>query len=89
MFDFSQLSAERTTTYWYIEYIPTGVVVYLPFRRNFEKQDYILYTKSELTIDSSSYWVEGVAEKLLRRFIKDNPHLNYEDFKVVKYEEEV
>lgn len=87
MIDFSELEVSTTNKYWYIEHIPSGSVTYLPFKREFEKQTYTLFEKDELTIDSSSYWIEGVANKLLRKLIKDNPHLIYEDFKVVEYEE--
>ncbi|MEG2706880.1 MAG: hypothetical protein RR959_06025 [Erysipelotrichaceae bacterium] len=73
--------------YWYIEKVSTNEVVYLPFKRDFEKQTFILYRKSELTIDSSSYWVEGVANKLRRKLLKDNPELLAEDYIVVEYGE--
>lgn len=87
MIDFSELQVSTTTKYWYIEHIPSSSVVYLPFKRDFEKQTYIFFGKDKLTIDSSSYWIEGVANKLLRKLIKDNPNLCYEDFKVVEYGE--
>ena len=87
MIDFDQLELSNTNKYWYILYIPTDQVVYLPFKREFEKQTFFLCEKTKQEIDNSSYWIEGVANKLLSKLILDNPLLKHEDFKVIEYEE--
>lgn len=70
--------------YWYILHIPTNKPVYLPFRRDFEKQPFILYDDIKNDISDCSYCFEGVANKLLRKMVLDNC-LNSSDFKVIKW----
>ena len=87
MFDFSQLEhTDSKTKYWYIEHVETGKPVYLPFKRDFEKQTYRLYEKNKENIDNCSYWVEDTVYKLLNKMVSDN-NLNRQDFKIVCYEE--
>ncbi len=92
MIDFESLYEEskkkHSTKYWYIFYEPTQQAVRLPFKRDYEKSTFFLCDNIKEEIDTCSYWVEGVANKLLRKLIEDNPHLKFEDFKVIEYEEE-
>lgn len=85
---YNELKQKHSTKYWYIFHIPSQQVVWLPFKRDFEKSTFFLCDNTKEEIDNSSYWVEGVANKLLRKLIQDNPHLNHEDFEVIEYEEE-
>ena len=85
---YEELKKKHPTKYWYIFYKPTQQAVWLPFKRDYEKSTFLLCENVKEEIDTCSYWVEGVANKLLRKLIADNPHLNFEDFEVIEYEEE-
>ena len=85
---YEELKKKHSTKYWYIFYKPTQQAVWLPFKRDYEKSTFFLCDNIKGEIDTCSYWVEGVANNLLRKLIADNPHLNFEDFEVIEYEEE-
>lgn len=84
MFDFDNLETNSKKKYWYILHIPSGQPVYLPFKRKYERQTFLLTDMDD--IDDCSYWIEDVVHKLLRKLVKDQG-LCYNDFKIVEYEE--
>lgn len=85
MIDFSNMQLDKTK-YYYIYCISDDSLVRLPFKRDYEKQTYILCPITKEYLDCSSYWIEDIALKLMCKFIKDN-NLSFDDFKVMEYEE--
>lgn len=86
MLDFTKLDLPSKTKYYYIYCISDDAVVHLPFKREFEKQTGINCPVTKKYLDSSSYWVEDIAYKLLCKYVRDN-NLNHSDFKILSYEE--
>lgn len=83
-FDFGSLTSSESSTYWYVKHIPTNRPVYFPFRRDYEQQPMILYDDTPEDISDCSYWVEGVANKILRKMLEDSGK-DSKDFIVVEY----
>ena len=84
MIDFERLFSDEETKYWCIVVKETGEVLSLPFKRDFEKQTYEVLPFTQRNLDKSSYWVEGVANRLLRKVCRDNG-LNWEDYAIYEY----
>lgn len=83
MVDFKELEMTETK-YYYVYCKYDDAVVHLPFKRDFEKQTYILCPINKKYLDASSYWIEDVAYKLMCKFIRDN-ELSFDDFEVREY----